>query len=242
MKLAIMQPYFFPYLGYFQLVHAVDTFVFYDDVNYIKNGWINRNRLLLNGEPRYFTVPLSGASPFAPIDATGFDAEDARWKRKMLETFRVAYRKAPHRDTALGLLEACLGLPSHLIGELARHSVVSVLDLLGVRRAVRDTSRIYGNGDLKGPARVVDICRREGASTYVNAPGGRALYDDRMFRPAGIELKFLDGTLPAYSQDAPTFVAGLSILDALAWCSTTEVGAMLGAYRLSGADSASSSS
>ena len=68
MKLAIMQPYLFPYLGYFQLIAAVDKFVFYDDVNFIKNGWINRNRLLISGKVNYITIPLSGASSFLKIN------------------------------------------------------------------------------------------------------------------------------------------------------------------------------
>ena len=99
MKLAIMQPYLFPYLGYFHLLHATDRFVFYDDVNFIKNGWINRNRMLLDGTVRWFTVPLAGASPFAPIDAIRVNVSDERWKPKLLQTFRVAYRgaRARHR-------------------------------------------------------------------------------------------------------------------------------------------------
>ena len=229
-----MQPYFFPYLGYFQLAHACDTFVFYDDVNYIKNGWINRNRLLLEGKPHYFTVPLAGASPFAPIDETRFDAGDARWKRKMLETFRVAYRRAPHRDAALALLEGALALDTDRIADLARHSVKSVLASLGIERAIRETSRTYGNGALSGQARVIDLCRREAASVYINPPGGRDLYDDASFRQAGVELRFLRGRLPPYPQGTAAFVPGLSILDVIAWCATDEVRTMLAAYDLCG--------
>lgn len=237
-----MQPYFFPYLGYFQLVHACDTFVFYDDVNYIKNGWINRNRMLLNGQPHYFTVPLAGASPFAPIDETRFNAADARWRRKMAETFKAAYRRAPHADAALQLLEATLGLETDRIADLARHSVKSALAYVGVRRTLRDSSRMYGNGELSGQARVLDICRREAARMYINAPGGRHLYDEESFRREGVELRFLAGRLPPYEQGTGTFVPGLSILDVIAWCPKERIDAMLADYELCRAETAPSPS
>ena len=243
MKLVVMQPYFFPYLGYFQLLHACDTFVFYDDVNYIKNGWINRNRLLLGGEPHYFTVPLAGASAFARIDQTRFNAGDARWRRKMVETFRAAYRRAPHRDAALALLEGALALDTDLIAELARRSVTSVLEYVGIERTLRESSRAYANAQLSGQARVLDICRREGAGTYINPPGGRHLYDDESFRRAGVELRFLAARLPAYDQGGVAFVPGLSMLDVIAWCDQPRIAAMLGDYELCrGELSASSSS
>src|SRR5262245_40963937 len=119
MKVAIMQPYFFPYLGYYQLILASDTFVAYDDVNYINRGWINRNRILLEGEPRYITVPLSGASQFDPIHEVRIFEEDAKWRRRMLETVRMAYRDAPHRDAGLGLLEGVLASRCGSIADLA---------------------------------------------------------------------------------------------------------------------------
>jgi hypothetical protein len=239
MKLVVMQPYFFPYLGYFQLLHACDTFVFYDDVNYIKNGWINRNRLLLDGKPHYFTVPLAGASPFEPIDETRFEAAQPRWKRKMLETFRAAYRRAPNGDRTIALVEQALAADTDRIGELARRSVRSVLDLLGLRRDIRESSRAYGNGDLSGQERVLDICRRERASIYINAPGGRGLYEERAFRSAGIELRFLGSRLASYPQGEAAFVPGLSILDAIAWCDLERVAAMLADYELLPASSSS---
>ena len=232
MKLAIMQPYLFPYLGYFQLVDAVDRFVFYDDVNFIKNGWINRNRLLLNGEPHYFTVPLAGASPFTPIKDIRCDTRDVRWKDKMLATFRQAYSKAPYRTQVMGLLEGVLGMPTDSIAVMARSSVMEVMDYLGIARNVIESSRIYGNGHLKGAARVIDICRREGAGTYVNAPGGRALYDAAQFEREQIQLRFLSGQLPEYRQGHAGFVPGLSILDVAMHCPPPAVRQMVAQYEV----------
>jgi hypothetical protein len=232
MKLAVMQPYFFPYVGYFQLIHASERFVFYDDVNYIKNGWINRNRFLFEGEPRYFTVPLSGASPFTLIRDIRVQPTDQPWRRKLVETMRVAYKGAPHRDEGLGLLEATLAIDAAAIADFARHSVKAVMAYLGLDRETIDSSAKYGNESLHGEARILDICRRESATVYVNAPGGRTLYDTASFRAAGIDLRFVHGRLDAYPQPAPAFVPGLSILDAIMRCPRATVAAMLGAYEL----------
>jgi hypothetical protein len=227
MKLAIMQPYFFPYLGYFQLLHAADKFVFYDDVNFIKNGWINRNRLLLDGNAHYFTVPLSGASALVPIKDIRFDASSSRWRRKMLGTFHLAYKNAPYRNQGLGMVESVLSTRTDSIALLARRSVLAVMEYLGIQREIVETSQVYANSHLKGPSRVLDICRREAAHIYGNLPGGRALYDEREFLARGIELRFIDVQLPAYPQGQSSFVPGLSILDVVMRCSPAETRHML---------------
>jgi hypothetical protein len=232
MKLAIMQPYLFPYLGYFHLVHASDSFVFYDDVNYIKNGWINRNRLLLAGAARYFTVPLSGASPFASIRDTRVQTDDLRWRRKLFDTFRMAYAGAPGRAGAMELVEKVLSTPTDSIADMARNSVTSVLEYLGLSRRIVESSCIYGNAQLRGTARVVDICRREHATQYINLTGGRELYEEEDFRAAGIELGFVESRFAPYSQPAEPFVPGLSILDLLMRCPRDEVLEMVADYRV----------
>lgn len=232
MKLVIMQPYLFPYLGYYQLVHASDRFVFYDDVSFIRNGWINRNRLLLDGAAHYFTVPLSGASSFQSIHETRYQADDGRWRRKLLGTFHLAYRRAPFAAAGMRLIEETLALQSESVADLARHSVKCVLGYLGIKRDLLDTSRAYGNAQLRGQDRVIDICRRESASLYLNAPGGRGLYDPTAFAAAGIGLRFLNGRLPEYAQGSHPFVPGLSILDSIMHCAPETVAGMLGNYEL----------
>ena len=232
MKLAIMQPYLFPYLGYFQLIAAVDKFVFYDDVNYMKSGWVNRNRYLHAGEPRYFTVPTEGASSFVPINRVGVNTRNPTWQRKLFETIRTAYKGAPHLDAGLRLLRGTLEAPAASIGEMARRSVENTLEYLGVRREVVPSSAVYGNADLRAAARVLDICRKEQASTYVNAPGGRSLYDFDEFAAQGCRLMFIAPAFPEYDQGSRPFVAGLSILDAIMRCPPEEVAQMLQAFRL----------
>ncbi|MCC2961427.1 WbqC family protein [Massilia sp. IC2-278] len=214
MRLAIMQPYLFPYLGYFQLAASVDKFVFYDDVNFIKNGWINRNRLYLGGAVRYFTIPLAGASPFLKIRQIAVQPGTA-WKKKMLESVRHAYSKAPYFKTANDLLQATLDSGETSIAAIARTSVRMVCAYAGLDTQFVESSAIYGNEQLSGAARVVDICRREKASDYFNPPGGRELYSEDVFAAAGIRLHFVQPRLNAYRQFAAEFQPGLSILDAL---------------------------
>lgn len=232
MKLAIMQPYFFPYLGYFQLIFASDRFVFYDDVNYIKGGWINRNRILLDGEARFFTVPLRGASSFVPINRVGVNEQYPKWREKMLDTVRMAYRRAAHRDSGVGLLERVLASNRESIADLAVASVRTVLDYLGLVHDLVPSSRTYNNEHLMGQDRVLDICKKENADVYLNAVGGMGLYQAGSFAVQGCDLKFLRSQLPEYSQGSDHFVPGLSILDVVMHCSRDAIHDMLPRYDL----------
>lgn len=228
MKLAIMQPYFFPYIGYFQLIAAVDKFVFYDDVNFIKNGWVNRNRLILAGATRYITVPLAGASPFLKINEIGVQADDG-WRRKLVESLRHSYSKAPYFADVNALFQEIVLSDQHKIGEIAKASVTAVCRYLGLTTEFVPSSAIYGNASLGGTARVLDICAREGASDYVNPPGGRELYNAQDFFARGLGLHFVRPSLKPYPQFTDQFQPGLSIIDILMFNSREQVMAMLGA-------------
>lgn len=216
MTLAIMQPYLFPYLGYFQLIHAVDKFVFYDDVNFIKQGWINRNRILLNGAPHLFTVPVKQGSSFRNICDT--EVDDRRfllWKRKFLATIDQAYKKAPHFSPVRALVESVLAVDINSIGELSKVSVLAVCEYLALQRDWVLGSAVFDNESLRGEHRVLDICLKVGANTYVNLPGGRHLYTDEHFEGWGISLKFLKSNIRSYHQFDHSFVENLSIIDVL---------------------------
>ncbi|MGF6769734.1 hypothetical protein P3T18_002204 [Paraburkholderia sp. GAS199] len=226
MKLAIMQPYLFPYIGYFQLAAAADKFVFYDDVNFIKNGWINRNRVLLNGEARYITIPLAGASPSLKINEVLIEPRD-RWLRKLLESIRHAYRKAPHYARISELIGEILSAPVEHIAMLASHTVVEVCNYLELETEFVASSAQYGNEQLRGASRVIDICAMEKADLYLNLPGGRALYDADTFAARGIELAFIEPNLRAYEQSGAAFQPALSILDVLMFNTRDRVRDML---------------
>jgi hypothetical protein len=208
-----MQPYFFPYLGYFQLIHVADVFVVYDDVAYIKQGWINRNFLLAGCSPQRFTVPLSGASSFRPI--RDIRVANNRWKSKFLKSLEHAYRKAPQFPGVYPLAEAVVQNGSWSLAELALDSVKAVMRYLELRTTIRPTSRVYDNGKLTGQQRILDICRQEGADTYVNLPGGKPLYDREMFAASGVDLQFIRMGDVSYRQFECKFVPNLSVLDVL---------------------------
>lgn len=235
MKLGIMQPYFFPYLGYFQLMHAVDRFVVYDDVQFIKNGWINRNRLLAQGgAPRYFTIPLDGASPNKLICEVGVQPRE-HWTRKLRQQILHAYARAKFKEEVVGLLDKAIGPASQYVVDYARRSILVVAEYLGLGCTIIKSSRVYSNSHLTAQARVLDICRQEHASGYINAPGGRALYDVTEFRRQNVDLAFVEPRLRAYPQcKAEVFVPGLSILDLVANLSRDDLRAYLADYEVSG--------
>lgn len=214
MKLAIMQPYFFPYIGYFQLVNAVDKFIFYDDVNYIKSGWINRNRLFLSGAIRYITVPLAEASSFEKINRTQVRSR-SDWSEQMLSVIRQSYAKAPHYRDVATLVEEVISSHDGHISTLAKNSIIAVMNYLEIDKNFGASSAVYKNQDLKSVERVIDICKKEKASQYWNLPGGKDLYNLELFKKEGVELKFVDVAITPYQQIVPKFQPGLSIIDVL---------------------------
>lgn len=213
-RLAVMQPYLFPYIGYFQLLAAVDRFIFYDDVSYIKGGWINRNRLLLSGQVSWFTLPLSGASPHSKINEVHVQP-NGTWRRKLLASVRQSYGKAPYFGSAYALLEGIVLSEESSLSALARESVMAVAGHLGLDTEFAVSTGRYDNENLRGSDRILDICRQERAVEYHNLPGGTALYSARQFASAGVDLHFVQPRLGEYSQLAAPFKPGLSILDVL---------------------------
>jgi hypothetical protein len=214
MKLAIMQPYIFPYIGYIQLIAAVDKFVVYDDVTFIKQGWINRNNILLNNKPFLFTIPLVNASSNSLIYNTLLDSRQA-WKNKLLKTFQQAYRKAPYFSPVYELVERVIMADAETISELATESLLTVVSYLGILTQIQVTSRNYDNQNLTAQDRVLDICRLEQASHYINPIGGQQLYSKSDFLARGIRLDFIKSLDIKYNQFSDPFVPWLSIVDVL---------------------------
>jgi WbqC-like protein family len=233
-KLAIMQPYFFPYLGYFQLVHAVDRFVMYDDVAFIKQGWVNRNRILINSQPSFVTVPLKQASSFRTIRDIEIDdsPQNRLWPARFLKSVDNAYRRAPQFERVFPLIESVLHMGATKIGELARASVRAVAKHIGLDTEWVETSTRYGNANLAGQERLLAICRAEQATEYINASGGIELYSREEFARAGIALRFLASSSHEYRQFGAPFVPWLSIIDVLMFNTPAEVGELMRRYDL----------
>jgi len=210
-----MQPYLFPYLGYFQLMHAVDRFVVYDDVAFIKQGWINRNRILINGEPCFFSVPIRHASSFTLIRDTLIDRDQPRWAEKLLKSFDNAYRRAPEFAHVFPMVEAVFARQTTRVADLAVASLKAVAAFLDIRTDVVETSTGYANAELKGEDRVIAICKAESADEYINVPGGRDLYSRERFEAEGLRLRFIEPRPIEYRQFGAPFVPSLSIVDVL---------------------------
>lgn len=232
MTLAIMQPYFLPYIGYMQLMQAVDTFVLYDDVSFINRGWINRNRLLINGQEFMFTVPLRDASQNKRINEVHL-TDDPKWRGKLLKTIEQGYRKAPNYAAVMPLTEKIVNFATDSIADLVRYSLVELNQFLGLTTRLVPTSSVYNNVDLKAQARILDICRQEGATRYINPIGGTELYDKPGFAQAGIDLAFIQSKRVEYPQfNRPDFMPWLSIIDVLMFNDVPTTRSMLGAYEL----------
>jgi hypothetical protein len=227
-----MQPYFFPYFGYFQLMMASDVFIFLNDVNFINRGWINRNRILINGEPSYFTVPLSKASQNRKIHEIEL-SDQPGWREKIKRSFELAYRKAPFFFDVFPLVSGIIDFRCRFIDELAIESVRSVVEYLGIRpRFMRSSESFSDNVSVKGADRLIDICSKLRVEEYINPPGGIDLYDKGYFQSRGIGLQFLQPGKMVYRQFGDDFIPNLSIIDTLMFCRRGEVVELLRKYKL----------
>ncbi|GAA4404342.1 WbqC family protein [Nibrella viscosa] len=231
MKLAIMQPYFLPYIGYFQLMNLVDKFILYDDVAFINRGWVNRNRMLLNGKEHLFTIPLKDASQNKRICDISL-ADDPKWRDKLLKTIEQAYRKAPFYNTVFPLTTKMLNFGAANVADYIRHSFEVLNPYIGIQTEVIPSSCVYANDKLKAQDRILDICRQENATHYINPIGGMELYRKEDFAAAGMQLSFIRSQPVVYPQFRNEFVPWLSVLDVLMFNEPATVRSMLAKYEL----------
>lgn len=233
MKVAVMQPYFMPYIGYFQMIKSVDTFIFYDDVNFIKQGWINRNRILLNNKDFLFTIPLHNATSFSLIKDTLLNEKFYPiWKVKFLQSIAQNYKKAPHFEVVYSLISTVLNTNCQSISELAIESVKMVSGYLNLNTEFYVASERYQNIQLEREKRLIAICKNENATNYINAVGGKELYSKEVFKANGIELQFIASKPIVYKQFKDDFIPWLSIIDVLMFNSVAEVNELLNKYEL----------
>lgn len=231
MKLGIMQPYFMPYIGYWQLMNLVDQYVIYDDVNFIKGGWINRNRILVNGVPKYFNVPMLGASPNLLINEVRVDHNEAII-RKNLRILEAAYRKAPYYEAVRPMLEDILWCQEEDIAKYIRHSFDVIGEYLGIRTKLILSSDLNKDNTLKGQDKVLAICKLLGAAEYYNAIGGQELYSYEAFRENGVRLNFVKTKDIEYRQFENEFQPNLSIIDVMMFNSREQIREYLEDYTL----------
>lgn len=221
MKLAIMQPYFLPYIGYFQLVNAVDEFIVYDNIKYTKKGWINRNRLLQNGSDSTFSLPLKKGSDQLHIVQRELAPDFNR--KKLLNQFYGAYAKAPYSKTVMELLEHIIQYPGDNLFEYLLSSIRETCSYLGISTKITISSTIDIDHNLKAQEKVIALCKQYAADTYINPIGGTELYSASAFEEKGISLKFLKSQPWEYSQFSHPFIPWLSIVDVLMFNPPEEV-------------------
>lgn len=233
MKIAIMQPYIYPYIGYFQLINLVDVFVFYDDVNFIKRGYINRNYILNNNERKGFVVPCKKISQNKKINEVQVLFDDKN-KQKFLNQLNHSYSKAPYFEDVYFLIESFLSsFTDVFVSQMAIGTVKTVCNYLGIETKFKKSSEFYSEStSLRGSDRILHICKKELAQDYINPIGGKELYDKSVFKKEQIRLNFIKSNKTIYKQYDNDFVPFLSVIDVMMFNSVGDIQKMLNDYEL----------
>lgn len=233
MKTAIMQPYFLPYVGYFQLINAVDTFVILDDVNFIMRGWINRNNILLNGKTHMFSIPLDKPSQNKLICDTKLKFPENE-KLKFLKTVKLAYEKASYFKDFYPILEEFIMADDDDLTNFICESMIKICKYLGIKTKFLRSSKIEKDNSLRAEDRIIEICKKLKTDLYINPSGGKELYNDNRFKDEMMELKFIGTNFEKihYKQFKNEFIQGLSFIDIIMFNSKEEINGFLNEYTL----------
>jgi hypothetical protein len=215
MKVAIMQPYLFPYIGYFQLMNAVDEFIIYDNIQFTKKGWINRNRILVNGVDTYITLPLKKDSDYLNIKDRFLSDDWSIERKKILNRITESYRKAPQFNFVYPIIESILMYEERNLFSFIFNSLKEINQYLNIKTPLIISSSIPINHDLKAENKVIELCKARTATIYINPIGGVELYSKENFKNEGLELQFLKANNIIYSQFKNNFVPFLSIIDVM---------------------------
>jgi hypothetical protein len=230
-KVGIMQPYFFPCIGYWQLINAVDRYVIFDDVNFIKGGWISRNKILINGAGHLINLPLHKASQNKLINEIEI-INDAYTVGKILKKIESAYKKAPYYNEAFPVLEKIITQDEKNLAKYLEYLIKEICQYLSIETKIFVSSRIKKKQGLKGQDRIIEICKTLQAKLYINAIGGKDLYHHEEFNHHGIKLRFLKTGDISYHQANHIFVPNLSIIDVMMFNERNETQEMLNKYEL----------
>ena len=247
MKLAIMQPYFFPYLGYFQLIRSVDKFILFGKINHIKKGWVNRNRLLVKNQG-FVLCPVPLIKPSILKKISELEIDDSKpWRTKLRKHLQIHYSKAPMFREVYPFLNRLIDYQTNSLYELNAHIITSVCEYLGIQTLICQDNTTYQHIEEKlkdagyldqypgldrKNVRVIEICRYEGACEFHNAIGGMQLYSGKVFSEYGISIKFIKTDQVIYKQFDNEFIANLSIIDVMMFNDTSRIAAMLEQYAL----------
>lgn len=235
MTVGIMQPYFMPYIGYFQLIQAVDKFVVYDNIEYTKKGWINRNKILLNGEEKKFSIPLKSDSDFLQIKERNLADNSLKMRRKVLSQIENSYRKAKCFESVYPVIEDVFLSEESNLFEFLFNSLKRICDYLDIETEFVISSKIEINHSLKSQEKVLSICKSLDCDRYINAIGGKELYDKEVFKNENIELLFIEtkSNKIKYKQFVDKeFIPYLSVIDVMMFNDKSEIKQMLNQFEL----------
>lgn len=232
LRIGIMQPYFLPYIGYWQLINAVDAFVIYDNIKYTKKGWINRNRILVEGKDYLFTLPIKKDSDYLNVDQRQLSDTFAQDSLKLIRKIESAYEKAPYFQQVMRVVKSCLHYGDRNLFSFIGNSVAQVCEYLGIHTPIVKSSLVRIDDGLKKEYKVEAICNALGATDYVNPIGGIELYDKEDFHLKGLNLMFLKTGDVKYKQFTEQFVPSLSIIDVMMFNSIEAIHDMLNQYEL----------
>jgi hypothetical protein len=231
MKLGIMQPYFLPYIGYWQLMNSVDKFVVYDDVDYIKQGWINRNRIIENKSVNYITLPIEKLGSNKLINNIKIFQPEKN-KEKLLQRIKLSYKKAPYYNDVENLIEKIILNNEKNLSKYIINSLRLINNFLQLNTEIIVSSEINKDTHKKGQEKVIEICKKMKADHYINPIGGTELYDKKIFEKEGIKLNFIKTADIKYKQFNNEFIPNLSIIDVMMFNSKEEIKDMLEKYTL----------
>lgn len=223
-----MQPYFFPYIGYYQLVYEVEKFVFLDNVNFIKKGYINRNSILLNGQRFQFSLPVTSVSQNRPIHLHDYTGSFSNF----IKVLEQGYKNSPYFSVAMPIIESVILDQDINVARKNAKSVAVVFEYLGVHRDFSYASQIPIAEDCKSQSRIIELCKAMYIDKYRNSIGGRELYERAAFAEKGIEIKFLQNNSKPYQQKETEFVSNLSVIDVLMYRDKESILSMLQEYIL----------
>jgi len=233
LKLGIMQPYFFPYIGYFQLIGSVDQFVIHDDVQWIKGGWVNRNRILLNAQPHYITLPLKKDSSLLNINERELSLDTESKKNKIIRQIEGAYGRAPYFESVFTLVSTCFTCKERNASSFIVNSLRKSCDYLGIKTPFVLSSDLDKRNELNAEERVIDINIVMGASHYINPAGGSYLYNKTHFLNKGLKLSFIKTkSLPYQQFNNHKFIPFLSIIDLMMFNSRQQISYILNEYNI----------
>lgn len=223
-----MQPYLFPYIGYWQLINVVDKFVIYDDVNFINKGFINRNKILVQNKPHQFTLELVNASQNKLIN----QIQIGNNSKKILLTIEQSYKKSPFFNIVFPLIKDVLNQNEKNLSKFIGYSLKKISDYFNIETNFIYSSEIKKNNHLKKQDKIIDICQTLNATHYINPINGKALYDRKLFTENGIKLNFIQTRSFKYQQFNNEFTSFLSIIDVMMFNNKDHIKSLLNLFEI----------